>query len=98
MKVDISKSNYPVMAFEIHAIHTPLKLIRQDDPRRPKYEKAYRALTSVLRRKIVHGLAEVIREQYMYPKLGRDIIIALETHLKNGNTMPMRTARILHNA
>jgi hypothetical protein len=84
IQVDISKSNYPVTAFEIHAINTPLKLIRQDDPRRPKYEKAYRPLTSVLRRKIVHGLAKVIREQYVYPELGRDIIIALETHFKNG--------------
>lgn len=84
MEVDISKSNYPVRVFEIRAINTPLKLVRQDDPRRPKYEKAYRPLTNVLRRKIVHGLAKVIREQYIYPELGRNIIGALETHLKNG--------------
>jgi hypothetical protein len=84
IEVDISKSNYLVTAFEIHAINTPLKLIRQDDPRRPKYEKAYRPLTGVLRRNVVHGLAKVIREQYIYPELGRDIIGALETHLRNG--------------
>jgi hypothetical protein len=84
MEVDISKPNHPVTAFEIHAINTPLKLIRQGDPRRSTYEKAYRPLTSVLRQKVVHGLAKVIREQYIYPELGRDIIGALETHLKNG--------------
>ncbi|KAH8765178.1 ClpP/crotonase-like domain-containing protein [Hyaloscypha finlandica] len=84
MEVDISKPNNPVMAFEINAINTPLKLIRQGDPRRSTYEKAYRPLTSVLRQKVVHGLAKVIREQYIYPELGRDIIGALETYLKNG--------------
>jgi hypothetical protein len=84
MEVDISKPNHPVTAFEIRTINTPLKLIRQGDPRRSTYEKAYRPLTSVLRQKVVHGLAKVIREQYIYPELGGDIIGALETHLKNG--------------
>lgn len=65
MEVDILKSNYPVTAFDIHAINTPLKLIPRDDSRRPKHEKAYRPLTSVLRRKIVDGLANVILEQYI---------------------------------
>lgn len=84
MEVDTSKSNYPVTAFDIHVINTPLKLIPRDDSRRPKCEKAYRPLTSVLRRKIVDGLAKIIRERYVYSELGRDIIGAMETHLKTG--------------
>lgn len=47
MEVDVEKENYPVTGFGIRAINTPLKLIPEDDPRRERYEKAYKTLTGM---------------------------------------------------
>lgn len=84
MEIDISKPNRPVTSFDLRAINTPLKYIPQDHPRRSKYEKAYRPLTTVLRRKIVDGLAEVLQQQYVSPESGEEIIRALRSHLDRG--------------
>jgi len=45
MEVDVE--NYPVTGFGIRAINTPLRLILEGDERRERYEKAYKALTSM---------------------------------------------------
>ena len=70
MVVDISKPNYPATKFEIHPTITPIKFIPKDDPRRPQYEKALVPLTTVMRRAVLDGIANVLREQYVYPELG----------------------------
>lgn len=85
MDVDNSKSGYPVTKFQLNLTHTPLKFIPKDDPRRPKYEKALQPLSSELRRKLVESLTGVLREQYVNPEVGDEIIQALEHHLKSGD-------------
>ena len=82
--VDVSQLEYPVTSFEIHPIPTPFKYISKDDPRWPEFEKAYAPLTAQLRRKIIHGLSAVIRDQYVHPDLGEKIVAALSVHLEGG--------------
>lgn len=85
MVVDISKPNYPATKFEIHPTITPIKFIPKDDPRRPRYEKALVPLTTVMRRAVLDGIANVLREQYIYPELAEEMISALDTHFNDGN-------------
>lgn len=85
MIVDISKSNYPVTGFSIQPIITPIKFIPQDDPRRPKWEKALAPLNAIKRKAVVDGIIDVLRDQYVNPKLAEVIVDALDAHLMNGN-------------
>jgi hypothetical protein len=85
MVVDISKPSYPATKFDIHPIVTPIKFFPKDDPRRLQYEKALAPLTTERRRAVLDGLSSVIRDQYINPKLGEEIIAALDTHFKNGD-------------
>jgi hypothetical protein len=85
MVVDTSKSSYPVTKFDIRAIVTPVKFIPKDDPRRPQYERALAPLTTERRQAVLDGLSSVIRDQYINPKLGEEIILALDAHLKDGD-------------
>jgi hypothetical protein len=85
MAVDISKPNNPVTKFVIHPTITPIKFIPKDDPRRPRHEKALAPLTAALRRAVLDGIANVLREQYVYPELVEDMISALDTHFNDGD-------------
>lgn len=85
MVVDVFKPEYPVTSFEIHPINTPLKYLTKDDPQRLEFEKALVPLTSTLRRKVVDGLTDVIRDQYVHPDLGEKIIAALSARLESGD-------------
>lgn len=85
MVVDISKPSYPATKFDINAIITPIEFIPKDDPRRPQYERALAPLTSDRRRAVLDGLSSVIRDQYVNPELGEEIITALDAHLKDGD-------------
>jgi hypothetical protein len=85
MVVDISKSNYPVTEFDIRPIMTPIKFIPTDDPRRARYEKALKPLTTSMRKAVVDGVSDVLREQYVEPNLVDHFISALESHFDNGD-------------
>lgn len=85
MIVDGSKSNYPVTSFNINPIITPIKFIPKDDPRRGEYERALSPLTPKRRSIVVESIANVVREQYICPKLGEEMITAIKGHLGNGS-------------
>jgi hypothetical protein len=85
MIVDASKSTYPVTNFSIHPIITPIKFIPKDDPRRPQYEKALAPLNETRRNAVVAGIADVLRSQYVYPKLAEVIVVSLNNHLTAGD-------------
>lgn len=85
MVVDVSKPNYPVTEFDIYPIITPIKFIPKDDPRRARYEKALKPLNTSMRRGIVDGISDVLRDQYVYPDLAEQLVAALETHFNNGD-------------
>jgi hypothetical protein len=85
MTVDGSKSNYPVTSFNINAIITLIKFIPHDDPRRGEYERALSPLTPKHRSIVVESIANVVREQYICPKLGEEMITAIKGHLGNGS-------------
>jgi hypothetical protein len=85
MVVDISKPNYPVTEFDMHPIITPIKFIPKDGPRRVRYEKALKPLTTPMRRAVVDGISDVLREQYVHPDLVEHLASALETHFYNGD-------------
>lgn len=85
MVVDVSKDIYPVTKFDIGPIITPIKFIRKDDPRRPRYEKALQSLTADTRRAVINATAEVLRDQYIILDTIEAMISALESHYKNGD-------------
>jgi hypothetical protein len=85
MVVDVSKDIYPATKFDIGPIITPIKFIPEDDPRRPRYEKALKPLTANTRRAVIVGIAEVLRDQYVIPDTVETMISALDRHLKNGD-------------
>lgn len=85
MSVDISRPTYPAAKFNFAPTNEPLDLIPQDDPRRPEYERAMVPLTTARRRAILDGIAEVLREQYINPTVGEDMIAGLEENVKNGD-------------
>ena len=85
MVVDATKDSYPATKFHINPIITPIKFIPEDDPRRPRYEKALQALTADTRRALVDELAEVLRDQYIITDMIETIISAFEDHLKSGD-------------
>jgi hypothetical protein len=85
MVVDISKPNYPVAEFDIRPIITPIKFIPTDDPRRARYEKALKPLTTSMQKAVVDGVSDVLREQYVEPDLADHFISALESHFDNGD-------------
>ena len=81
ISVNVSQAHYPVTEFRINTINTPLRLVSEDDPRRPQYEKA---LNSSLRRKLVDGVMKVLRENYVDPELGEKIANALNSYCECG--------------
>lgn len=83
MSVDTSRPSYPATKFRINPTVTPIDLIPNDDPRRPGYEKAMAPLTSVRRQAILDGVVGVLRNHYINPTVGEDIIAALEANHKN---------------
>jgi hypothetical protein len=85
MVVDATKDVYPATKFDIHPTITPIKFIPKDDPRWPIYKKGLQALTGKSRRAIIHGLAEVLRDQYVMPERIETMVSALETHLEDGD-------------
>ncbi|KAH8585950.1 hypothetical protein B0O99DRAFT_602884 [Bisporella sp. PMI_857] len=85
MVVDISQPNYPVTEFDIHAIITPIKFTPKDNPRRARYEKALKPLNTTMRRAVVDGISDVLRDQYVNQDLAEQLASALETHFDNGD-------------
>jgi hypothetical protein len=85
ISVNVSEAHYPVTEFKINAINTPLKLIPEDDPRRPQYEKALKPLDTSLRRKLVDATMKVLRENYVDPELGEKIANALNSLFESGS-------------
>jgi hypothetical protein len=84
ISVNVSEAHYPVTEFRINAINTPLRLVPEDDPRRPQYEKALKLLDSSLRRKLVDAVMKVLRENYVDPELGEKIANALNSYCECG--------------
>ena len=85
MGVDISKPNYPVTEFDIRPIITPIKFIPTDDPRRARYEKALKPLTTSMRKAVIDSVSDTLREQYIEPDLADHLISALQSHFGNGD-------------
>lgn len=85
MTVDTSQPAYPATKFKINPCVTPIELIPKDDPQRPQFEKALAPLDDERRRAVVDGLSDVLREQYIDPTLGEEIIASLDTHLEKGD-------------
>lgn len=84
ISVNVSQGHYPVTEFKINTINTPLKLVPEDDPRRPQYEKSLKPLDSSLRRKLVDAAMKVLRENYVDPELGEKIANALNSRCESG--------------
>jgi hypothetical protein len=83
--VDITQDEYPVTEFKINPIITPIKFTPEDDPRRPYYEKALRPLDASLRRKVVDGVMEILREEYVHEELGAKLAGTLNVHYEEGH-------------
>jgi hypothetical protein len=83
MSVDIFRPSYPVTKFRINPTVIPFDLIPKDDPQRPEYEKAMAPLTPVRRQAVLDGVVGVLRDHYINPTVGEDIISALEANHKN---------------
>lgn len=95
MTVDTSKETYPATKFRINRCVTPIGLIPKDDPRRPEFERALEPLNDTKIRAVVDGISVVLREQYINPTLGEDIIAALQTQLEQGGYKGISSSEVL---
>lgn len=84
MAIDDEKPGQPITKLDLFPVATPLKMIPLDDPRREVYEKGMQPLTTSLREKLIHAIAKVLREQYVYPQQAEEMIAVLEKNLENG--------------
>lgn len=82
MQVDMHNDSYPVTKFEIHPTNTPIEYVPDD--RKEEYRRALAPLTSARRQCIVKAISDVVREIYVLPKSGENIIHYIQKMLEGG--------------